>query len=217
MTQAPIATKLRESKLRHQFVLLDAGKGYIERADCTAWAERLARAAGHEPASRLAVALAASVPAIFDSLASRLNIERSGRISLDDWIGPAAQLLLDRDLYDRIIGPAALDIVTAYDVDDDAVLDLDQLHSFIVASGATDEAAEDALDYLDPDGCGEILIDDFLLALREFYMSAAPDAPGNWIYGRMPATTQGAIPRLPAQRARGSEEVTSPVAQRAGG
>ncbi|HEY1178318.1 MAG TPA: EF-hand domain-containing protein [Phytomonospora sp.] len=178
-------TPLQESKLRKRFAMLDVdGNGHIERADYEELSRRLTAGAGVEPASTEALALTDSLLNIFDALARKMDGDGDGRVSLDEWTRSVTASLIEKDGFDRVIGPAARAVVSVYDTDGSGELDVEELRVFITATGATAVDADEAVRRLDADGSGSISVEEFTRALREFYTSADPEAPGNWIYGR---------------------------------
>lgn len=80
-------------------------------------------------------------------------------------------------------------LMKALDTNGNGVLSRDEYVRMYSALGIPPEHSGEAFQRLDRDGDGVISQEEFRAAISEFYLSADPNAPGNWLIGPMDAAT----------------------------
>ena len=70
------------------------------------------------------------------------------------------------------------------DTGGDGALDATEFARVMAAFGVSQDDADYTFGNIDADGNGQITPDEWLEALRQFWTSADPDAPGNTLFGR---------------------------------
>jgi Ca2+-binding EF-hand superfamily protein len=97
-----------------------------------------------------------------------------------------------RIMYAVVIAPGNFEIVIGYiteglmgvlDSDKNGSLSLQEYSKMYGAIGLASTTAAEAFQKLDLNGDSEISLGEFCQALSEYYLSADPTAPGNWLLG----------------------------------
>lgn len=178
-------TELQLRKLRKRFRLLDvSGNGYLELADYEAIASRFEQCFELPRGSEKATLIHATYTRLFQSMHRHGDHDGDGRVDEHEFVQTSVGSLLERpDGFDRAILPVLRAVMHVCDKDADASLDVDELTRFLTAEGAGPEDREQALAHLLEASSERLSFAVFCDATREFYCSANPDAPGNWLFG----------------------------------
>jgi Ca2+-binding EF-hand superfamily protein len=90
--------------------------------------------------------------------------------------------------FENAVGGIADGLIGALDRDGNGSLSRDEYVRMYDALGVPPATSTEAFKRLDRDGSGELSYAEFRQAIVEFYLSADPNAPGNWLLGAMDAT-----------------------------
>lgn len=181
-------TDVQTSKLDRRFELLDTdGDGAITAADYDMAAANVCRAfefaAGSPQYERIHVIYLR----LWVALSRKTAAHDSGRVTREQFIRSCAESIVEPARgYDKIIRPVAETIFDLIDDDHSGTLDIEELTNWANAYGVCADDAERAIRALDRNGDGVLDQDEVQQALREFYTSDDPQAPGNLIFGPLP-------------------------------
>lgn len=89
--------------------------------------------------------------------------------------------------FENAVGGIADGLIGALDRDGNGSLSREEYVRMYDALGVPPATSGEAFKRLDRDGSGEISYAEFRQAIVEFYLSADPNAPGNWLLGSMDA------------------------------
>ncbi|MEU8622499.1 EF-hand domain-containing protein [Streptomyces sp. NPDC048623] len=171
------STTLKKQKFSVLFDWFNQGKdGHLKQDDLQEMAGRFAGLAKDDHAS--ATAVRNSFEAWWQLLLEHGDGDGDGRISRDEFIA-----VMGTDVVEGAIFTMADALMQALDTDGDGTLSRTEYVSMYDGLGIAREHSEAAFERLDRDGNGVISSDEWRLALREFYLSTDPEAPGNWLLG----------------------------------
>lgn len=89
--------------------------------------------------------------------------------------------------FEEAVGGIVDGLIGALDRDGNGSLSREEYVRMYDALGVPPATSTEAFKRLDRDGSGEISYAEFRQAIVEFYLSADPNAPGNWLLGAMDA------------------------------
>ncbi len=89
--------------------------------------------------------------------------------------------------FENAVGGIADGLIGALDRDGNGSLSREEYVRMYDALGVPPATSGEAFKRLDRDGSGELSYAEFRQAIVEFYLSADPNAPGNWLLGAMDA------------------------------
>jgi Ca2+-binding EF-hand superfamily protein len=104
-------------------------------------------------------------------------------VSLEEHLEAHEALLSDKELFNQIVMRDSEGLLGLWDQDGDGKLSSQEYVKALWCCGVGEEAAREAFQHLDRDGSGYLTIEKILKALKEFYRSDDPEAPGNWLMG----------------------------------
>ncbi len=181
-------TEVQKSKLDRRFELLDTDNdGFITAADYDAAAAHVCQAFDFAEDSPQYERIHVIYLRLWVALSRKTDARESGRISREQFISSCAESIVEPARgYDRIIRPVAQTIFDLIDDDDSGSLEVEELATWANAYGVCTDDAERAFRALDRNGDGVLDLEEVQQALKEFYTSDDPDAPGNQIFGPLP-------------------------------
>lgn len=172
-------------KLTAQFRLNDlSGNGYMERADFEEYAARICQSLGLAPgSSEYEMVRAQTLESWDNEQLKAFDADGDGRISLEEHIASYSVSLNDPALFQQLTVQYTQTILGLWDQDRDGKLNVDEYAKLLWCYGGQDQAAREAFRRLDRDGDGYLDVGEIVEAVKEFYLSDDPDAPGNWLLG----------------------------------
>jgi Ca2+-binding EF-hand superfamily protein len=184
---------LQQRKAAHYFDLIDADdNGRIEPADFQRRADRLAealRVTSEEERNRLR----RRVMLWWEHLSSLADANDDGRITREEWRMYWERFKIAVSMGDNRRSIEKLERVArhtfrAIDRTDSGKITDEEFSNWLAAWDI--ERNESVFRRLDREGTGYLTEDDLVEATKEFYLSNDPDAPGNVLYGELPAEAE---------------------------
>jgi hypothetical protein len=180
-------TAFLDRKLARRFRTYDAdGDGFIEREDFTQAGARTVKAFGLAEDDPKAVRLHDTLIGLWEQLSSVTDLDRNGRISLDEYQKAFANGLLETpESFDEGYVPFLDAVMAIADEDGDDRLTLDEHVKWTGALMNLSEADARAIHDMLSDEDGLLSTQALLDAIREFYFSEDPASAGNWLLGSL--------------------------------
>ncbi len=177
-------TDLQRRKFTRAFQLTDANQdGILERTDFETVGKGLAQAQGLAAGSAQEAEFLARYMGTLDELLQHADTDRDGRITLDEYLGWYDHQVQARETLDRRIETIAAETIRRSDQDGDGQLTVDDYKRTTRRWQLSEREVEAIFQRMDSNGDGYISHEEMLQAVREFYYSDDPDAPGNWLIG----------------------------------
>lgn len=181
---------LQQRKASHYFNLIDEdGNGLIEANDFELRADRMADARDlSEPDAR--AALRDRVMAWWTHLCTVADLDDDDRVSREEWetYWEALQISADEAEEDnrtlQSLERAARGTFQAMNSANGDQVTVGEYADWLDAWGG--EGSAEAFDRLDRNDTSTLSEDNLVEAVKEFYLSNDPDAPGNLLYGTLP-------------------------------
>ncbi|MEU7583475.1 EF-hand domain-containing protein [Streptomyces sp. NPDC041068] len=107
----------------------------------------------------------------------------NGRISRQEFIAVMKANVTDPRHFEEAVLAIVDGLMRALDTNQDGVLSQSEYVRMYDALGIPPVHSEEAFRLLDRDGDGSLSHAEFRAAITEFYLSADPKAPGNWLLG----------------------------------
>lgn len=172
-------------KLARRFRTYDSdGDGFIEREDFTQAGERTTKAFGLAADDPKAVRFHTTLIGLWEQLSSVTELDRNGRISVDEYIKAFANGLLETpETFDEGYVPFLDALMAIADEDGDGKLTLEEHVTWTGALMGISERNSRSIHDLLSDEDGLMATQAMLDAIREFYFSEDPAAAGNWLLG----------------------------------
>lgn len=184
---------LQRRKASHYFNLIDEdNNGLIQAEDFEVRAQRLAAAQGvtESPARE---ALERQVMYWWDHLCVVADFDDDEQVSREEWESYWTAIQVDvetggeetKTRFLQSLEEAALGTYAAMKTTDAEGITKDEYEAWLAAWDVQDPGR--AFETLDRTGKGVLTQDDVVQAVKEFYLSNDPEAPGNDLYGELPA------------------------------
>ncbi|PSQ96667.1 MAG: hypothetical protein BRD55_05140 [Bacteroidetes bacterium SW_9_63_38] len=183
--------ELQREKAAYYFSLIDEDDNkYIEAYDFESRAERLVEARGVTDPDAEA-ALRDQVMNWWHHLCNVADLDGDEQVTRHEWQrywqGLQAAVEKGGDANEAVLEGlehAARATFRSMKVNDGDQVTLEEYADWLAAWGVDD--AETPFERLDRDDTGGLTEDNLVQAVREFYLSNDPDAPGNALYGELP-------------------------------
>lgn len=183
--------QLQRKKASYYFSLIDEDdNGYVEANDFQLRADRLADTRGvTDPAAQ--TELRKRVMKWWDHLSTLVDVDDDHRVTAKEWqdYWTALQQGVEQggEAKEKVLHgleQAARATFRAMNTTDDNTISEPEYADWLAAWGV--DETETPFHRLDRDDTGSLTEDDLIQAVREFYLSNDPDAPGNALYGELP-------------------------------
>jgi Ca2+-binding EF-hand superfamily protein len=178
-------SELKQRKMARVFKVFDVDKnGFVEQADFERIVKRLTEAKGIQAGSPDFNAVRERYIAFWEVLQQSADTNNDQRVSLDEWMAAHTLLLSSNaeENYDTAIKPIAEVILEAVDLDKDGIFTPEDYRLFYKIYEIND-SPEEALRHIVPQGRTSLSRSELEALARDFYLSEAPAAPGNWLLG----------------------------------
>ncbi|WP_327093314.1 EF-hand domain-containing protein [Nonomuraea sp. NBC_01738] len=160
------------------------GDGILERADCVALGARLVAYLDEPFDSPKALALFETFGRFWARLIDEFDDDGSGGLSPEEFRqGMRGAWVEDGGGFEAAFRPAAAALWQLCDKDGDGMVGAREFARFHTAFGTSAHNSRVSFEKLDRDGDGNLSVEELIDAWREYYTSADPDSPGNWLYG----------------------------------
>ena len=189
-----VETGTLATKLDRSFLHLDVDRnGQIEREDLLGLGARLLLTFAEPTSTPKGQALLAAFDRFWDTLADHCDSDRDGHISPAEYRTGMLAAFVAGDRYEAIFQPAAGALAIVADTDGDGRIDRAEFLAMEAALGVAEADADHAFTRLSTHG--HLDVRKYFDAVRDYYTSPDPQAPGNWLYG--PAFHVPPSPALP--------------------
>ena len=175
---------MERTMLERRFAVVDTdGNGMWQPADYQLLTRRLCETFGRDPDSAAGRALAAAQEALFDIMLAHMDANGDCVISRDEFVAAVGPGIGHRAGFDTAVEAAVGSLIQVADTDGNGVLDAAEYARLAAVYGTHADAAERAFGRLDQDRNGVLDAAELRLAIRQFFASRDPDAPGNVAFG----------------------------------
>jgi Ca2+-binding EF-hand superfamily protein len=182
-------TDLQVLKIDRSFTYIDVDdSGAITRDDLQGLGARLLAGFGTSPAGTQGRRVADSFDRLWDTLADAADLDRDGRITLDEYRFSVVSSFIDGDRFESVFRPAIDAVLVVADTDGDGLVQPQEFLLVHEAFGRSEQDSDYAFAELDLDGDGALGRAELLDAVRDYYTSADPNAIGNLFFGRLPVS-----------------------------
>jgi len=178
-----LATELQVCKLHKWFASFDTdADGLIDILDFTGMAQLYCEAYEVPPRSDTWRRMHQSAHVAWRAIEKRTGGVNPAKLTLQEWVSWLGSHEY-ADFVERAAIPFSMTAFSIADVDGDGRCQVHEMMAAQHRSGMSGQEVGRSFDMLDTDGDGYVTADEFTSALREFYFSDDPDAPGNFIAG----------------------------------
>lgn len=179
-----MTTELQILKLDRAFDQIDVNSnGQIERDDLIALGGRLILGFGQPASSEKGRNVLSLCEALWAELAEEAGVDRDDSISPAEFRHAMIAAYIDGKKYDKTFAPATRSWMVLADPDGDDFVALPDFRTMHRAFGTQDDETRTAFAALDAGGQGRLAVPELVVAAREYYTSADPDARGNLLFG----------------------------------
>ncbi|WP_018681933.1 EF-hand domain-containing protein [Actinokineospora enzanensis] len=177
-----------DKKLDRRFRTYDLdGDGRLEQRDFERAAHRVNAMFGLDTADPRAVSLRATLDGLWHGLTAAAAVDGNGRIDLAEYKAVFAERILrDRDTFLANYQPFIDSLLAIADGDGDGRIDEDgHIKWYTALMRISSGDAAESFRRLDRDGDGYVTRAEMARAVLDYYFSEDPEAPGNWLLGRI--------------------------------
>jgi Ca2+-binding EF-hand superfamily protein len=179
-------TDLQQRKFADHFDLFDLDlDGFVEWSDYATLAADLIRELIPPRHAVDRQELMSAFRCWWAGLCEAADTDQDGRISKAEYVLAMEEGLLDTETDVQTVLIIADGLLKALDVSGDDEISPDEYARLFDAIGVDREVSIPAFHRLDRDNDGVIGSDEWRAAVIEFFLSADPDAPGNWLLGQL--------------------------------
>jgi Ca2+-binding EF-hand superfamily protein len=179
-------TELQLQKLEKAFDQLDINhNGQIQREDLIGLGTRLIHGFGQPASSEKGRNVLRLCEALWNELAAEADVDRDESISPAEFRHAMISAYIEGDKFDKTFAPTTRSWATLADIDTDGFVAPGDFRTMHAAFGAQDHDTRVAVAALDPKGAGKLSVPVIVVAAREYYTSADPNAPGNLFFGKL--------------------------------
>lgn len=178
-------TPLQTNKLERFFYILDFDRnGIIEKGDFEAIAENLCILWGLKEGENEYEKVLARFRSDWDKFNFYVN-DNTGKASWEDWKRFGEKVILggDKELFSTYVESFTGELFDNFDTDRDGYISLEEFIDLFVAYRIEVRYAAKSFKNLDRSMDGQISRGELIDAVKEFFSSDDPDAPGNWLFG----------------------------------
>ncbi len=175
--------KIQEKKLGRLFSILDRNHNHaVDRSDYEAVGKQVAALRGVSEDSPQYAQMVAYMGTYWEALAQRADKDANGRVTWTEWVesmeSGSASMQQTRA---QMVGLAA----ALLDRDGDGQITAADYVKLVESVGYQMADADEVFSRLDRNGDGKIDTSELGMLVDEFLFSADPDAPGNWLLGKL--------------------------------
>jgi Ca2+-binding EF-hand superfamily protein len=176
-------TDVQVCKLHKWFASFDTDDdGIIDVLDFTGMAQVYCEAYGIPPRSDSWRRMHESAHVVWRAIEQRTGTLNPAKLTLKEWVSWLGSNEYV-DFVERAAIPFSLTAFSIADADGDSRCQVHEMMAAQHRSGMSGQEVHRSFDLLDADGDGYVTAFEFTEALREFYFSDDPDAPGNFMAG----------------------------------
>lgn len=179
-------TELQINKLERFFYILDYDRnGAIEKEDFIGIAENLCILWNIKEEDKRYESIMKRFEGEWQKFNEFVN-NNEGRASWDHWLHFAEEVIINGDLdhFNSYVENFVGEIFDNFDTDKDGYIDLDEFIDLFVAYRIEVRFAAKSFRKLDLNKDSLISRGELIKAVKEYFRSDDPDAPGNWLFGR---------------------------------
>ena len=174
-----------EQKADHRFGMWDTnGDGVLTEDEFLGVAQHILDAYGASPDSPKGKAVMEGIRGFWARHLEGMDLNQDGRISREEYHQALEGNIRGNGGVETVVVPFWEAILDLADESGDGALDASEFVQIMAAFGVSEGDATYTFGNIDADGNGEITTDEWLEALRQFWTSTEPAAPGNTLFGR---------------------------------
>lgn len=184
--------EIHRKKLTHYFNILDHNKnGELQEDDFIGVGENVCLNLGislNGPEYKYFVDRSKEM---FAYLLKDLDKDGDKSISLEEWLFYFDKYILTEknvELLKKYIALTVRHVFELYDVNKDGLITVDEFADMFTIYGISVKYSAKSFVKLDKNNDGVISKQELVLAVKDYFISSKPDAPGNWIFGDYEAT-----------------------------
>jgi Ca2+-binding EF-hand superfamily protein len=174
-----------EQKVEHRFSMWDTkGDGVLTEDEFVGAAQTVLDAYEESQDSPKGKAVMEGIRAFWRRHLEGMDLDNDGAITRQEYRTAIARNIRGSSGVESVVVPFWQAILDLADEDGSGALDFTEFARVMAAFGVSKNDADFTFGNIDADGNGHITPNEWLEALRQFWTSADPDAPGNTLFGR---------------------------------